>query len=111
MVFLNELIERKIRMIHVKDKYYIDVKNGAYKVKRLVGENKSNGKPLYKSLGDYGTLRGAISKLVIIMVEEKISESGVIELNDAVRIIQRENREMREILKKIIVEEDSDGEE
>lgn len=89
-------------MIHLEDNYFLQP-NGYGWTLLLEYVSDKDGKILYKQCGYFGSITAAIKAYINQRVSSRINES-VFELQEAVRIIQEENRRIYDLIKKIELE-------
>ena len=78
-------------MIRINDDYVITTdENNFVLCKDMKRTRKEDGKPVYKSLGYYGTLSHALEGLAQRSCKEKISQDDEISLKEAIEAVRQE---------------------
>lgn len=90
-------------MIRVIENYVIDCKGTTYIVKVNLGRKDKNGKDTYRTIASVSTLENAIELISKARLNSKLAD-GEYSLDEAIRIVQRSNKELADLLEKAFKE-------
>lgn len=88
-------------MIRVDENYIIEVDERCYAVKIDMHKEDKNGNPIYKPVGYYGDIEGAIKGIIKSKVNKSLSEE-IHTLESALKCVVDTSKEFGELLKKVI---------
>lgn len=86
-------------MIHLEDKYYLQSTQYGWTLVTETGNDKE-GNPIYKPLGYFCSLSRAIKAYINRRVSNRICE-GTFEFEEAVQILQEENKRFEILLETV----------
>jgi hypothetical protein len=85
-------------MIHVIDKYYIDVEDTCYTVgRKSIAMRNGEETEVFKPMHYWGTLKMAVKDISELYRKDKLSESDV-SLVEAIKIIQKADNVLENVL-------------
>lgn len=92
-------------MIELLDNYVLDVDDHCYTLKQDTGKTDKRGNRVYKTLGYFGDVTGALHALVKELAREK-HKHACTSLNEAVNAIREDNTRVENLIKTEIGEND-----
>lgn len=92
-------------MIELLDNYVLDVDDHCYTLKQDTGKTDKRGNRVYKTLGYFGDITGALNALAKELAREK-HKHACTSLNEAVNAIRESNARVENLIKTEINEND-----
>lgn len=92
-------------MIELLDNYVLDVDDHCYTLKQDTGKTDKRGNRVYKTLGYFGDVTGALHALAKELAREK-HKQGCTSLNGALNAIRESNTRVENLIKTEIGEND-----
>lgn len=92
-------------MIELLDNYVLDVDDHCYTLKQDTGKTRKTGEKIYRILGYFGNVTGALNALAKELAREK-HKQGSHSLNEAINAIKEANARVENLIKTEIGEND-----